>query len=93
MEAVRLDKKEKRSRKLHRWSIEKYRFDNIKKNVKNIGKSYVTEQPAGIFTDYIWKVFKETLASDLAKAHYYCVLSDVSMESTLIEHELIYVLL
>ena len=45
-------------------------FGNIKKNnVKNVGKSYVTEQGAGIFTDYIGKVFKEMLASDLVKAH------------------------
>ena len=63
------------------------------RKIQKILVKAVTEQPAGIFTDYIWKVFKETLAGDLAKAHHYCVLSDVSMESTLIEHELVYVLL
>ena len=45
---------------------------NKQNNVKNVGKSYVTEQAAGIFTDYFGKNFKGTLASDLAKAHYYC---------------------
>lgn len=93
MEAVRLDKKEKNGAENYTDEVLKNTdLITLKKNGKNVGKRYVTEQPAGIFTDYIWKVFKEALASDLAKAHYYCVLSDVSMESTLIEHELVYIL-
>ena len=52
----------------------------------------VTEWATGIFTDYIGKVFKESLASDLAKAHYYCVFSDSSTNSTVIEQELVSVL-
>ena len=60
--------------------------------MKNVGKSYVTERAAGIFADYIGKVFKEMLANDLTNARYYCVLSDASTDSAVIEQELIYVL-
>ena len=65
---------------------------NKKNYVKNVGKSYVTERTAGIFTDYIGKVFKEMLASDLTNAGYYCVLPDGSTDSAVIEQVLIYVL-
>ena len=60
--------------------------------MKNVGKSYVTERAVGIFTDYIGKVFKDMLASDLANARYYCVLSDGSTDSAVIEQELMFCL-
>ena len=54
MEAVRLDKKEKNGAENYTDEVLKNTdLITLKKTGKNVGKRYVTEQPAGIFTDYI----------------------------------------
>ena len=63
-----------------------------KNHIKHIGNSYVTNQAAAGFTDYIEIVTKESFAKDCANAWYYSVLSDGSTDSAVIEQELVFVL-
>ena len=50
---------------------------------------FSTERAAGIFTDYIGKRYKNSFQEDLAKAHFYLVLSDRSTDASVIEQELV----
>ena len=63
-----------------------------KNGVNNIGKSYRTDRPAAVFTDYIGEVTKKSLQSDISKARYYSLLSDGSSDSANIEQECVYLL-
>ena len=50
------------------------------------------DQAAGNFLDVIGKVTMDSLQKDLANAHYFCVLSDSSTNSSVIKEELVYLL-
>ena len=57
-----------------------------------IKECYRNDQAAGNFLDVIGKVTQDSLKKDLANAQYFCVLSDGSTDSSVIEEELVYLL-
>ena len=64
----------------------------IKNNIQGIKSHYNNDRTATAFTDYIGRVVKDSLATDLAKSRYYACLNDGSTDSTVIEQEMVYVL-
>ena len=63
-----------------------------KNKMPGIKKCYRNDRAAANFTDSIAKVTEDSFAKDLAKARYFCILSDGSMDSSITEEELVYVL-
>ena len=57
-----------------------------------IKECYRNDRAAGNFLDVIGKVTMDSLQKDLANAHYFCVLSDGSNDSSVIEEKLVYLL-
>ena len=57
-----------------------------------IKECYWNDGAAGNFLDVTGKVTTNSLHKDLAKAHYFCILSDGSTNSSVIEEELVYLL-
>ena len=56
-----------------------------------IKECYRNDWAAGDFLDVVGKVTMDSLPKDLANAHYFCILSDGSTDSSIIEEELIYI--
>lgn len=56
-----------------------------KNQIKNIGNSYVTSQAVAVLTDYIGTVTKESFAKDFTNACNYKVLSNSTLDSTIME--------
>ena len=63
-----------------------------KNKMPGIKKCYRNDRAAANFTDSIAKVTEDSFAKDLAKARYFCILSDGSKDSSVTEQELVYVL-
>ena len=57
-----------------------------------IKECYRNNRASGNFLDVIGKVTMDSLQKDLNNAHYFCVLSDGSTNSSVIEGELVYLL-
>ena len=57
-----------------------------------IKECYRNDRAAANFTDSIVKVAKDSFAKDLAKARYFCILSDGSTDCSVTEEELEYVM-
>ena len=55
-----------------------------------IKECYRNDRAAGNFLDVIGKVTLDSLQKDLANTHYFCILSDDSTDSSVIEEELVY---
>ena len=70
--------------------------DLIKLQEKNktprINECYRNDRVAANFTDSIAKVTKGSFAKNLAKARYFCILSDGSTDSSVTEEKPVYVL-
>ena len=60
-----------------------------KNKMPRIKECYRNDRAAAKFTDSIAKVTKDSFAKDLAKARYFCILSDGSMDSSITEEELV----
>ena len=60
-----------------------------KNKTPRIKECYRNDRAAAKFTDSIAKVTKDSFAKDLAKARYFCILSDGSMDSSITEEELV----
>ena len=63
-----------------------------KNKTPRINECYRNNRAAANFTDSIAKVTKDSFANNLAKARYFCTLSDGSTDSSVAEQELAYVL-
>ena len=63
-----------------------------KSSTPGMKECYRNDRPGGNFLDVIGKVTMDSLQKDLANAHYFCVLSDGSTDSSVIEEELKYLL-
>ena len=57
-----------------------------------IKECYRNNRIAANFTDFVAVLTKDSFAKDLAKANYFCILSDGSVDSSATEEELVYVL-
>ena len=57
------------------------------KNGMKKTQSYCTS-----FVDFVGKPMKDDLVKDLLSAHYYAILTDISRDSSILEHEALYVL-
>ena len=55
-----------------------------------ISKSYLTNNAWLEVKDYIVEVTKDSLKSDIANANYYTCLNDGSIDSSIIEQEVVY---
>ena len=63
-----------------------------KNKTPGIKACYRNDRACGNFIDSIGKVIKENISKDLAKARYFCVLSDGSTDTSILEEELVYIL-
>ena len=59
-----------------------------KNKTPRIKECYRNDWAAAKFTDSIAKVTKDSFAKDLAKARYFCILSDGSMDSSILRKNL-----
>ena len=63
-----------------------------KNKMPGIKECYRNNRIAANFTDSVAVLTKDSFAKDLAKANYFCTLSDGSVDSSATEEELVYVL-
>ena len=62
-----------------------------KNKMPGIKACYRNDRACDNFIDSIGKVIKENISKDLAKARYFCVLSDGSTDTSILEEELVYI--
>ena len=62
-----------------------------KNNVQGIGKNYITDRDASVFTDVIGNSIKNDMKTGLKLSRFYSILSDGSTDSENIEEELAYI--